>query len=331
MNTKYDIISIGDSTIDVFMEIDPQDTEALCKLDNKECLVSFKYGAKIPVNKFTRIAAVGNAANNAIGSSRLGLKTAIYTMLGSDNEGQEMKKIFDDEDVDTRFTVIESEKRSNFSVVLNYSAERSIFVYHEERNYNLPDLGETKWIYFTSIGKGHGALHQQIPDYVKKSGAKLGYNPGTHELKEGIEVLTSVLAVTTVLLINREEAHDLVGGDIMEIKDLLLALKKTGVQTVVITDGRGGSYASIDGREVWFCPIPLESPVVERTGCGDAYSTGFLAALIQSRELPEAMLWGTMNATSVIQYIGAREGLLTPEGMQKIIEKWGSFAKAKLI
>ena len=150
---EYDLISIGDSTIDVFMDIDPSDAEALCKLDDNECLISFKYGAKIPVKSFTRIAAVGNAANNAIGSSRLGLKTAIYTMLGSDNEGREMKKIFEDEDVETKFIVTESEKRSNFSVVLNYSAERSIFVYHEERNYNLPELGETKWVYFTSVGK----------------------------------------------------------------------------------------------------------------------------------------------------------------------------------
>ena len=52
---------------------------------------------------------------------------------------------------------------------------------------------------------------------------------------------------------------------------------------------------------------------------------------MQNKELPEAMLWGTMNATSVIQYIGAREGLLTPEGMRKTIEKWGEFAKAKMI
>lgn len=327
----FDLISIGDSTIDVFMEVDPQDADLLCKLDDQDCFVAFKYGAKIPVKSMKRIAAVGNAANNAIGSSRLGLKTALYTVLGSDSDAQEMKAIFEQEGVDTKFVVTENDKRSNFSVVLNYSAERSIFVFHEERNYNLPELPQAGWVYFTSVGRGHEVLHSQIPDYVRKSGAKLGYNPGTHELKEGIEVLAPVLTATTVLLVNREEAHGLVGGDIMEIKGLLKALKDTGPQTVVITDGRGGSYASIDGREVWFCPIPLESPVVERTGCGDAYSTGFLAALVQGKELPEAMLWGTMNATSVIQYVGAREGLLTPEGMQKTIEKWGSFAKAKLI
>lgn len=328
---EFDLISIGDSTIDVFMEMDPQDVDTLCKLDDKECFVAFKYGAKIPVRKMTRVAAVGNAANNAIGSARLGLKTAIYTVLGSDQEAHEMKKIFENEDVDTSLVVMESEKRSNFSVVLNYSAERSIFVYHEKRDYELPDLGEAKWVYFTSIGEGHEALHAQIPKYIKKSGAKLGYNPGSHELKEGIEVIAPVVASSEVLLVNREEAHGLVGGDILDVKGLLKALKDKGPQTVVVTDGRDGSYASIDGREVWFCPVPLESPVVERTGCGDAYSTGFLAATAQGKELPEAMVWGTMNATSVIQYIGAREGLLRPGQMEEFIQKYGGVTKPKMI
>lgn len=330
MQTEFDIISIGDSTIDVFMELDPQDAQALCKLDDKDCFVAFKYGAKIPVRKLTRVAAVGNAANNAIGSVRLGLQAAIYTVLGSDQDAHEMKKIFEEEGVITKFVVMESEKSSNFSVVLNYFAERSIFVYHEERNYNLPDLGRTKWVYFTSLGKGHEKLHEQIPDYIKRSGAKLGYNPGSHELKEGVQVVSPILQACAVLLVNREEAHGLVGGDIMDIKDLVTSLKDTGPEIVVITDGPEGSYASFDGREVWYCPVP-ESPVVERTGCGDAYSTGFLTALIQQKELPEAMVWGTMNATSVIQYIGAREGLLTTSGMQNFIEKWGEFVKPKMI
>ena len=109
------------------------------------------------------------------------------------------------------------------------------------------------------------------------------------DVKQGVEILKPVLETAEVLLVNREEAHGLVGKDLQDIKGLLADLKANGPQIVVITDGRDGSYASIDGREVWFCPVPLESPVVERTGCGDAYSTGFLAALVQGKELPEAM------------------------------------------
>src|SRR3989338_7854656 len=107
----FDLISIGDSTIDVFLEVDASDTEAVCNLDDEKCFIAFGYGAKIPVKKLTRVSAVGNAANNAIGSARLGLNTALYTVLGYDQDAQEMKKIFEDEGVGTSFVVMESGKR----------------------------------------------------------------------------------------------------------------------------------------------------------------------------------------------------------------------------
>lgn len=331
MKEQFDLISIGDSTIDIFMQVDVEDAHTVCTLDNDRCVVCFNYGSKVPVKKMTRVAAVGNAANNAIGSSRLNLKNAIYTVIGSDKDSEEMKRIFEDEGVDISFVTMESAKRSNLSFVLNYDAERTIFVYHEDRNYNLPDLPSSKWIYYTSVAKGHEVLHKQIPEYIKKSGTKLGFNPGSYQLREGLEVLRPILEVTEALLVNREEAHLLVGGEVEDTKGLIAKLKDRIPGIVVITDGRNGSFASFDGREVWHVGIPEDSPVLERTGAGDAYSTGFLAGLIQGKELPEAMIWGTMNATSVIQYIGAREGLLIPSKMQEFIEKYSQAVKPRLM
>lgn len=331
MQTQYDLISIGDSTIDLFMEVDPKDAQTSCSLKEEECLVCFSYGSKIPVSQIARIPAVGNAANNAIGSSRLGLKTAIYTVIGSDRDSEDIKKVFEDEDVSTEYLVMESGKKSNFSTVINYLTERTIFVYHEPRTYNLPALTPSKWVYYTSVAKDHQILHTQVPEYVKRSSAKLGFNPGSHQLREGTEALKPILEVTEVLSVNREEAQMLVGGDIEDIKGLFAKLKSFGPQIILITDGRNGSFASFDGREVWQMGIAEDAPVVERTGAGDAYTTAFIAALILEKELPEAMLWGTMNATSVIGHIGAREGLLTREGMEKFIEKWGKVLKAKMV
>lgn len=327
----YDLISIGDTTIDVFLEVALEDAKGRCELDNEKCLVCFLYGSKVPVKKITRVPAVGNAANNAIGSSRLGLKTAIYTVIGSDRDSEDHKRVLIDEGVDTKFVVMEPDKHSNYSTVINYGAERTIFVYHEDRKYDLPELPPVKWLYYTSVAKGHDILHKQVPDYVKKSGAKLGFNPGSYQLLEGIEVLKPILEVTDVLLLNREEAHSLIKGDKEDIKGLIRELREYGPKTVVITDGRSGSFASFDGREFWHVGVPQDTPVVERTGAGDAYSTGFLAALMYEKDLPTAMVWGTMNSTSVVQYIGGREGLLTQEEMKKAIEKYGEFVKPKMI
>ena len=60
--------------------------------------------------------------------------------------------------------------------------------------------------------------------------------------------------------------------------------------------------------------MPVDS--FERTGAGDAFGSGCLAALIKGKNIDEALLQGTVNSASVIGYIGAQKGLLTGEGMQ---------------
>ena len=47
MGNKLELLSIGDVSWDVF--ITPTESEALCTLDDKECLICFSYGEKIPV------------------------------------------------------------------------------------------------------------------------------------------------------------------------------------------------------------------------------------------------------------------------------------------
>lgn len=331
MDTKYDLISIGDSTIDVFLTLDSQDVEAVCKLDVEKCVISFDYGSKIPVSSMAKVSGVGNAANNAVGSSRLGLKTAIYTVIGSDHDSKDIAQVFEEEGVSSEFVVLESDKRSNYSTVLNYSGERTIFVYHEDRKYALPKFPETGWFYYTSVGKNHLDLNNEVVEYIKKTGAKLGFNPGSYQLRSGLENLKPVFEVTEVLSVNREEAQMITGGDLDDTRGLFGRLKELGSKLVVITDGRNGSYASFDGREIWHTGIPENSPVVERTGCGDAYTSAFITAIISGKEIPEAMVWGTMNATSVIQYIGAREGLLTRRGIDEFTAKYGEFVKPKMI
>lgn len=331
MSNEFDIISIGDSTVDLFLEVDPKDAEEVCSIDKEKCVVCFDFGSKVPVSKLTRVAAVGNAANNAIGSSRLGFKSAIYTVIGSDNTSREIKQILSEEGVDTDFVVMESGKHANLSVVINYNSERTIFVYHETRVYDLPSFPPAQWVYSTSVARGHEILHTQIPEYIKKSGAKLAFNPGSYQLREGIDALKPELGVTEVLIVNREEGHMLVGGELDDAKGMIGALRELGPKMVVITDGKNGSYASVDGKEIWHVGIPKESPVVEMTGAGDAYSTAFLGALILDKDLAEAMVWGTINATSVIQHIGAREGLLTRSKMEEFIVKYGTEVKPKII
>lgn len=313
----FDLISIGDSTIDVFLEL--EEANVNCEIDPGECKLVINYADKIPVTRVTRVAAVGNAANNAIGSARLGLKAALYTLLGDDSDGKEMREVFVKEGVVGDYVITDKGKRSNFSVVINFKGERTILVYHEDRVYDLPNLAESGWVYFTSIGKGHEKLHNEIPGYIRESGAKLAFQPGSHQIREGKEVFFPVLQVAELVLVNKQEAEEILGTQ-GEFQVLLRGLGALGPKMVVVTDGRDGSW-TFDGEVVRFCGILPEKRFVERTGAGDAYSTGFVAGLISGVGVAEAMRWGSANAASVVEHIGARQGLLTREALeQRLVE-----------
>ncbi len=316
----YDVIAVGDTTQDVFLEM--SDASLQCDKDDDNCKICFDYADKIAVDKMTDVPAVGNAANHAIGISRMGLRSGLYTVVGDDDQGHKAQEILARNGVDTRYVAFDKDHGTNFSAVINFKSERTIFVYHEPRNYQLPEFEDTKWIYLTSAsGDGVEKLHEQMLGYlgVGDHPVKLAFNPGTHQIHLGKEKLLPILKRTDILFLNQEESRDILEIDSDDPVELIRGFHEIGVPLMVLTDGPNGAFAS-DGKQIWQLGI-FEGPVRERTGAGDSFGSGFLSAIIKGKDIPEAMLWGVANATSVVQYIGAREGLLTEEAAVKMIEE----------
>ena len=317
--TSYDVIAIGDTTQDIFLQM--SDASLQCDLDGNNCKICFDFADKIAVEKKTDVPAVGNAANHAIGVARLGLRAALYAVVGEDVQGTRAKEVLAENKVDTQYLAFDKKHGTNLSIVINYRSERTIFVYHEPREYQLPMFAPTSWVYLTSAsGEGVDALHVQTLAYLQKNNdVGLAFNPGTHQMRLGKGKLKPLLARTGILFLNREECQRVLEVKTADIKELAQGFHKLGVKTMVITDGPKGSYAS-DGTRMWFLDI-FEGPVVERTGTGDAFGSGFLSAVIKGKDIPEAMLWGNANSTSVVQYIGAREGLLQEDALLHLIDE----------
>jgi sugar/nucleoside kinase (ribokinase family) len=317
----YDLLSVGDTTTDVFLEL--HDASIHCHLKRRECLLCISYADKVAVERVTTVHAVGNAANNANGSARLGLRAAIWTLLGHDENGDAARDVFRAEGVDPRFVETDRKRKTNYSVVLNFQAERTILVYHEHRTYRFPTkLPHSRWVYLTSMGQGWEAIAPGLLRYLKRTGAKLGFNPGTHQIKSGLKVLRPLFRNTEALIVNVEEAQRILKESSRDVGKLLRALAAFGPKMVVVTDGRDGSHAW-DGTHHFFMPIyPDPKPVVERTGCGDSYSTGFLAAFMHGGTIRDGMQWGSANARMVVQFIGAREGLQTQAEILRAIRRF---------
>lgn len=299
----HQIIAIGDSTLDVFLEID--EASVHCNLDKTKCFLCLNYADKIPVKKITR-AFGGNSANFSVGTGRLGINTAIYTILGDDEVGKNIYEGFKKEKINTDY--VSFDKNTTYSTVINFHGERTILTYHEPRQYNLPQLGDSEWVYLTSVSFDHENLHSQVIEYVKKSGAKLAFNPGVSQLRDGIDKLEAVLRLADILILNKDEAELLLGQKL--VKELLNEfINKYQVKMAVITDAERGSRA-FDGK-TYFEALAEKATLVEMTGAGDAYAAGFMAAIIKGKYIQEAMRWGARNAASVVQHIGSQEGLLS--------------------
>jgi sugar/nucleoside kinase (ribokinase family) len=316
---NFDFVSIGDITTDAFIRL--KDARVISDPSGKKRELSLRFGDKVPYEFVEEVRAVGNSANAAVCATRLGLKSALVTNLGDDHNGHECVATLHKNKVSTDFVSVEKDKETNYHYVLWFEEDRTILIKHHEYDYKLPDIGTPKWIYLTSVGENSLDYHNQIADYLKKNQeVKFVFQPGTFQMKMGVESLKGLYARTDIIFCNEEEARIILNkpeeGD---IKNLLSGMRDLGPNVVVITDGPKGAYA-YDGYEAYFMPpFPDVKPPYNRTGAGDAFSATFTSAIALGKSLFDALLWAPVNSMSVVQYVGAQKGLLTQEEILKFL------------
>jgi ribokinase len=81
------------------------------------------------------------------------------------------------------------------------------------------------------------------------------------------------------------------------------------VPIAVVSDGPKGVVAT-DGKQIITAGMYEDVPVVDRTGAGDAFGSGFVAQIAQGKSLRDAIIFASANSTSVVGQIGAKAGIL---------------------
>lgn len=315
-----DLIAIGDITTDAFIRL--KEAEVHCRIDHNTCEICMPFADKIPFEYAKIVKGVGNAANASVAWARLGLRAALVANIGDDQNGQECLRELQHERVVTSYVRKNASKATNYHYVLWYGAERTILVNHVDYEYKLPKLPDTGWVYLTSLASKTFPYHLAIADYLETHPkVRLAFQPGTFQMKLGFDELKRIYSRTDVFIVNVEEAQRLLNTNSHDLKTLLSKLHSYGPKIVLITDGPKGAYM-FDGDHYYFMPIyPDPKPPLERTGCGDAFASTFVAALAMGRSPLEALTWAPINPMSVAQFVGAREGLLTVEQIEWWLKK----------
>lgn len=321
----FDLVTIGDALIDHFLTI--HETSRFCEAKQDTHQFCFVSGSKIMVDS-SEFHLGGNACNVAVGSSRLGMHTAIVAEIGQDEFSQKITVGLQKDNVELSHLQQTSGAASTFSISLSFMADRTNFVHHVERQHeiDIEDLN-TKMIYLTSLGKEWKPMYARVLTYRNTHpDTVLVFNPGSPQMQEGRESFKDILAVTDILMVNKEEAEQILYGTVQHTENrattsevLLKELQKLGPQIVCVTDGLNGSFV-IDTDGTMHTQGLAKANMIQKTGAGDAYSTGFLGALLYGEDLPSAMKWGAVSSASVIEHIGAQVGLLTKESLQERLQ-----------
>lgn len=325
-----EFIAIGDITTDAFIKI--KDASVHCDLNNSNCTISLKFADKVPYEAVDVVKAVGNSANAAVSASRLGLHSALVSDVGSDANGRDCLHTLLKENVSTKYVSAHKGMETNYHYVLWYEAERTILVKHQEYPYKLPTIQAPKWIYLSSLASNAYDYHLEILDYLKKNpDVKLCFQPGTFQMKLGYEKMKDFYKRSDVFVCNVEESQRILNNTSSDILVLLKDMFSRGPKLVLITDGPKGAYM-YDGTTAWFMPIyPDPKEPFERTGCGDAFTSTFISALILGKTNEEALLWAPINPMSVVQHVGAQKGLLTRKELEELLKNAPADYKPKKI
>ncbi len=323
----FDLIAIGESLRDIFYMLD--EASISCTLHKERCLLCLEYAEKIPVRHIVKVPAAGNSANAAVGASRLGLRAALVTWIGGNHAGRHLAEALDEEGVDLRFLVTDPKHPTSEATILVFKGERTQLVNFQPRTYVLPKFSKTSCIYYSAVGASHDKLDRMILKELKRhKKTHFVFQPGTTHVRQGVEKIKPLIAASALFILNKDEAHLLLGDGERTIRNMLEVFRHMGAQTVVITDGGNGADA-FDGTDHWHMPV-FPSVPVEMTGAGDSFATGMTVAFLRGENLPTSLRWGTANSWSVIHQIGPQKGLLTKKQMTHVLKKFSKIVPIKV-
>ncbi len=301
------IIAIGKAAQDVFLrseEFDPHQ-------EGKIAYTHLPLGAKVPVDDAI-FATGGNAGNVAVTLARQGLHVKYVWALGTDPASETILREFDTEGIDTQFVVQDASYKAGYSVVLLApNGERTILTYKGKsvdkkgQPLDFSCIDQADWVYPSSLAAGGLDVLAKVVDRAAQHNVKVMLNPAGPELEDPSK-LKAILEDVEVLVMNKEEMAQLVHGNTLE-ELVMHGLHYCPV--VIVSDGPNGVCAS-DGKTLIKAGMYEDVPVVDRTGAGDAFGSGFLSQWALGKSLEESIIFASANSTSVVGKIGAKTGIL---------------------
>lgn len=325
---KYDVITIGSCLEDIAFYTDEGVIIENKKDLLRQKLLAFEFGAKIKIEK-TLTNFGGGAANAAATFASFGFATGIITAIGDDQRGERIMRNFKQRKISTAMVHKVKGIESTYSVlIIGPKNEHVVFTNRratsslEMTDQDLEMAKSAKWIFITSLS---GRWENLLDMVLGIKNVNKAWNPGQTQLLKGAKKLKKYLAKIDVLILNKDEAIELVNSAgikrekerFNDVDYLIETIYKWGPGIIAITDGENG--ATVKSKHgVVHQGIYKVKKISDTTGVGDAFGSAFVAGLMHSgNDIRKALDIGLKNAASVIEKPGAQNGILSRKVLSK--------------
>lgn len=300
----HDLISFGDITIDLFFKGD-----SLTQKDNHFFLaIGGKYSAS-----YFHESLGGGGANVAVGCAHFGLDCAVIGKIGENPFKQMIIQKLVKKGVSCEFLKAEKEYMNISSILLDKSGERTIIHYrtphaHVILNDYLSDkIIPSKIIYMGNMPDVSYAERIHTLSLFKKQSSMICLSLGILDCRDKFAHLKNLLACADILILNTHEYAELVKKEytVIDFNKSSADLIQFDNRLLILTDGEKGSYAYYKKTVFYQKAIPPKK-IVDTTGAGDAFTSGFLSTYLNHKDIQKAMCAGAEYASMIVSKIGAQ-------------------------
>lgn len=250
----------------------------------------------------------GSAANTIVGLSRLGCSTSIIGKIAEDDDGDLIEYNLAINGVYTN-NLIYSETGTTGKCIgfVDKNGERALYISPgvnddiDVEEINPLNIMRCKIMHYTSFVGDSFKAQIDLLEKLRED-TILSFDPGMLYVQKGFEQLKPILERTDILLINESELRMLCGDEKSSLKELSTSLLDLGIGTVVVKQGSRGVYAIDNHNE---CHVDVfECDVVDTTGAGDSFNSGFLYSVLKGFDLEKSCRIGNFVASRAIEGFG---------------------------
>lgn len=277
--------------------------------------LSLAFGGKYVAEDFFQFYG-GGGANAAISLARQNLNTYLWSNLGNDFYGRQISANLAKEKVKIDLLEYRAKHTPISSIFMTAAGERTIVTYRSDADQIKLSpkvrefMNKCQWLVLFSLAFLAKENKLEILKLAKTNHLKTFISLHGLEYKKGLNYLKPYFDYTDILHLNAYELADIFEK---KVKDLDFHhtnfAQKLNIPMVLISYDINGNF-SYTNSAIYYQPIFKVDKVLDTTGAGDSFSSGFLGKYIKTQNIQEALIFGAKNAASNLKSLGAQNGLL---------------------